>query len=161
MSAAADATFDAYVQNTVQSIGRAFEHREFAFHILTNPIRMNQHGSRPPAFDVGYIYRESGAEPTAAAVGFEEMLDIYAPLRREMGLILRVERDGEEIRTNFSYRPDRFREETVDALNSYLTLILEEITEHTGILLRDIGKQSDDGESSPVMESYAEEAFNF
>lgn len=78
-----------------------------------------------------------------------------------MGLILRVERVGGEIGVDFSYRREWFREETMAALNSYLFSILEEIAGQTEMLLCDAGKRSGDGDSSPLMESYADEVFDF
>ena len=146
LPAAWDKSFAELVQTTQQKIDEAEEHRRFAFHLLTNPVRLRRLGCSQPVFDVGFSFAEDRDTP-------ESLLDSYSSIQEQMDLILTVRPLDGTMRLHFTYARKWFRRDTIERIAAFMLNILSDVTERP--------QQSNEMEEHHVVESYAEEVFEF
>jgi radical SAM PhpK family P-methyltransferase len=154
-----DLSFGEFAQNVQQKILQAMEHQLYAFHILTNPLRMAEHNGSCPVFDVGYMFCESEGEREGGNV--EEVLKLYPAVNQGIGLVLKVAGDGDNINTQFSYKRSWFRQKTAEKLGSYLVSILKEVSENPDVLLGEIVLDSERESRDLAGDADASKVFNF
>ena len=146
LPAAWDKSFAELVQTTQQKIDEAEEHRRFAFHLLTNPVRLRRLGCSQPVFDVGFSFAEHRDT-------LESLLDSYSSIQEQMDLILTVRPLDGTMRLHFTYARKWFRRDTIERIAAFMLNILSDVTERP--------QQSNEMEEHHVVESYAEEVFEF
>jgi radical SAM PhpK family P-methyltransferase len=153
------ATFRDYAQEVQQKIRQAMRHQLFGFHILTNGLRMAEHGLAIPVFDAGYRFWESNVGRQEE--GPDEALQFPQAVTEAMWFSMDVITASEGVELRFEYRKDWFEQETVEKLSSYLTSILKQAGDNPSLLLEEIvlnGNENDSGIGAGVD---ADEVFNF
>ncbi len=143
LPAAWDKSFAELVQSVQAKIDGVDEHQRFAFHVLTNPVRLQRLGCSTPTFDVGFSSSET----------LDNLLSSYPAIREQMELILSVRTFQETVRLHFNYARKWFRRETIERFGTFMIEILSDITQAP-----DQVNQTDEHH---VVENYAEEVFEF
>ena len=148
-----DSSFKEFVQKTQQKVVEAARHQLYAFHVLTNPLRMKAHNASCLVLDTGYVFESES--------GLERALQHYPMVAQGIGLILEVIDGGEEVRIQSVYRQNWFEYETIEQLSAYLSSILKEVSENGDVLLGDIKLDGERGERGLTTAITPGEEFNF
>lgn len=153
-------TFAQFLQTVTRRVVLGYEHAAEAFKILAVDLPGATESSAP-VFDVGFSFKAS-AEPQGPQVVDEQMSKYEEKFRQGLDLLLRVTKDDTGAQLEFDYSSERFPNETLEKLGSYLVAIVSAACDNPNIPLGDI--LLTDGESDPVTASEAqddEEVFNF
>ena len=129
-------SFDQFVRCVRQNLQQAIDHKVYAFHILTNPLRMARLGCSSPSFSAGYTYCEVGGD--RKGIEIEDALKHYTHVSREISLVLNAAKEGDDLKLHFSFVKSWFRIETIEKLSSYLSSILKELSKNPAIKLEEI-----------------------
>jgi radical SAM PhpK family P-methyltransferase len=128
--------FSQFVEEVQLKVEQAMQHRLFAFNLLTNPLRMGEHGRSCPVFDVGYIFSDS-PQPHDEG-GLETFLNSYPTVHEGVGIILKVVRDGIDIDVRLFYDQNRFEPPYVEKLNACLASILSQVSKNLDVTLGEL-----------------------
>ena len=122
------------VRRIVRTRRESEPHRLFGFFILTNPLRMKEHGSSCPSFRAAYLV--SGSPDDDALPG--ERLKHIPAVRQDIDLVLRLTEDAGcgEARIDLSYSPEAYRQEDVEALGETLIGLLRTGSGNPDLVLR-------------------------
>jgi hypothetical protein len=135
------------------------EHRLHAFHILTSPALMAEHGLACPVFEVGFL--NLGSEAARQAGGIEEELKFYPRVADSICLVLEVAAQGEDLRLNLTYKKSRFTEGTIRTMSEYLSSILRKAEMDPDASIKHISTGGEQRAANLAVEAHVSEAFNF
>ena len=152
-------SFKEFVQQIQRKIEQVKEHQIYGLHILTNPRRLQEKHAAAPAFEIGFLYRES--EDATTGVGLEEALKLYQPLSQSMGLLMKVNNKPEAIEFDISYKKGWLNQETVEKLGPYLLSILDEVGRNPDVPIDEIVVGSKRSSDNSTVDALVTEAFNF
>ena len=136
---------------------QAIQHRLYAFHILTNRVRMAQFGGKCPVFDVGFLFSDS-EQPEIA---IEDSLRFYPSVTQGIGLVLKIVTLGNDVRGQFIYSDHWFGPQSVELMSSHFVSILKQVCKSPEIQLRDIETGIPRTERTMVIDAHMSESFNF
>jgi radical SAM PhpK family P-methyltransferase len=156
LSPSGEGSFHSLVRHVQHRATRAAEHGAYAFHLLTNPLRLAEYGCTAPVFTNGYLFCTSQERREEAAL--EDLLASYPGAGRDINLLLQVVRDGEAVHMHFSSLPGPLAQEIFVAMVPYFQALLEEASADPHLLLARIAPESRELAASLADES---EVFNF
>ena len=151
-------SFREFAQNLKQKYDQAMQHQVYAFHILTNRLRMAQHGGTCPSFDAGFLLCDSEEQD---AFGIEESLKLFPSVSEGLGLVLKVTRLPDGVRARFIYSEGHVAHQSVERMSSQFASILRQVCEFPGILLREIAVDATDKGRTMALDAHASESFRF
>jgi hypothetical protein len=118
---------------------------------------MKVYGTLCPGFNTAYL--ESEGEETS----LERRLTVYPDIYQAVDLILRVinNKNSDHITIQFRYDADKYAQETIDKLNTFLLAIIKEICGNPDILLKEIVLEPEVEKQPGAVEVNTSEDFNF
>lgn len=123
-------SFADFIEQVGAKMDQAAEHSLYGLSILTNPLRMEQHGAVSIKFDTGYYYHGENGN------GSNEVLRLFPEVKRSVDLALIVNHRGPQI--EFAYQKGCFSFETIERLAAYFTSLVEEIDRNPQTALGEI-----------------------
>ncbi len=149
-----DQTFESLVKTIDTTLQSAQQNKLYAFHIISNPYRMEQFGCHVPTFDL-YIHhnRQSGeAKPLA------EQLPYYPSVWAGIDWELECRHD---LSINSTINPHKIEQVLVEAFFGYVGAALEKAADHPEGLLGAFETTANPIVDRAVLEDDAEAMFNF
>lgn len=138
---------------------QALNHREYAFHIITNPLRMAQRGAAAPALEFGFMYAE--LEEGQHQPELRDALMYHRSVNENLGLILEAHKRGDALSMRFSYLERAFDRAAVENFGGYFSSILEAIGKTPAALINEILPDNIRRETDIVIQEDASRGFNF
>jgi radical SAM PhpK family P-methyltransferase len=147
------------VQQVNERKRRALNHQRYAFHIVTNPLRMAQRGAAPPALEYGFLYAE--LEEGQQQPELKDALRYHRSVSENLALILEAHKRDGALSMRLSYLEAAFSRDAVEKLGSYFTSILEAVGKTPDSLINEILPDNIQRESDMLIQEDASRAFNF
>ena len=151
-------SFKGFAQGVQRKHEQAIQHQLYAFHILTNRIRMAQFGGRCPLFDVGFLFCDS-EQPEHFAI--EDSLKFYSSVGQGIGLVLKAVTLGSDVRVQFIYSDHWFAPQSMELMSSHFASILAQVCEFPEIHLGEIKTDLACTDRTMVIDAHMSESFNF
>jgi hypothetical protein len=154
-----DVTFTDFIRQAANKRALATDHEAFAAEVLTGRLFGAQTGRSDVAFDVGYIFTETGAKPVTVS-DVERTLRQYQPNNQNLALVLKAIKTVDGLTLQMAVQSDLFGQRKSETLASYLQSILEQAAANTCLKLAEIslGQKSESPIATDVL---AEEMFQF
>jgi hypothetical protein len=154
-------SFREFARATRQKIQQAEAFRQYAFFILTNPLRMAEYGGSCPTLETAYLVAEQPED------NLDRPLRFYPGVHKGIDLVLKVIHDkpndkpNDKVNIQFQYAVDKYGQKTIEKLNRYLMSILKDVGKDPDILLKEItlgpGKERPDA----AIKTHAAKEFAF
>jgi anaerobic magnesium-protoporphyrin IX monomethyl ester cyclase len=150
-------SFKQFAQTVQRKCGEAVLHQLYAFHILTNPLRMARCGQTCPVFDAGFLFCDSERQ----APGLEESLKFYRSVSQGIGLVIKIVRLVHSIRVQFLYADGWFTPQSIEKISSHFASILAQVCESPEASLGDVASDVPQSGRTMVLDSHVSESFKF
>jgi anaerobic magnesium-protoporphyrin IX monomethyl ester cyclase len=131
-------SFRDIVQEVGAQTARAEKHRMYAFHLVSNNVRLMETGLRCPIFCAGWYFGGSAVGPPSLL----EALSDYPAVAGNLVLVLEAMQSGDDLQLQFLYEKSAFRVETAEQASNYLTVILEAVSRQPDMAIGDIANTS-------------------
>ena len=151
-------SFKEFEKVVQQKYEDAIRHQLYAFHILTNRVRLAQFGAACPQFDAGFLFCDS-EQPEH--FGIEDSLKYYPSVAPGIGLVLKTVMLGNDFRVQFTYSDQLFAPQSIELMSSHFASILKQVGETPEIQLRDIETDVARSDRAMVIDAHMSESFNF
>lgn len=151
-------SFKEFLRNTKDKMRQSMEHHAFAFHVLTNPLRMGYRGALCPSFDTGFVFCVADGE---AESDLRKVLACHPKASKEIGLVLKVTRNNGRANIQLQYAGEWFTRKAAEQMGAHLGAIVKEVINKPGLLLKDIVIDSSYRDHIEAVNQHANEAFDF
>ncbi|MCK4258234.1 MAG: amino acid adenylation domain-containing protein, partial [Halanaerobiales bacterium] len=132
-----DIKFKEFLIEVKENALKAYENQDYQFEELVNKLNIQRDASRNPLFDTMLVLQNMGRNDVEIS-GLK--LTPYELEKRtaKFDLVLTAEEVKDEINLNISYKTGIFKKETIERLGRYYLKVMEEIANHSDLLIKDI-----------------------
>ena len=156
---ASDTGFAEFSRSVAEKIAEADRYKDYAFHLLTNPVRLAQHGCVPPTFDIGFVFDERDAGPVT--ISLKDAIAPYSQAAASLGLILNVFSRGAGVDVEFSFAAGLFDQADMERTLITFNAILETPGPDSQTSAGELAFTSVGSSAGQIIETDANEVFNF
>ena len=156
---ASNTDFAELTQSVADKLAQGERHKSYAFHLLTNPVRLAQHGCVPQTFDIGFVFHQREGEPVA--ISLRDAIAPYSRAAASLSLILNVFSRGEGVEVEFSFAASLFDQEDMERTSITFNAILETINQDSHTLAGELAFTNVGASAGQIVETDANEVFNF
>jgi anaerobic magnesium-protoporphyrin IX monomethyl ester cyclase len=147
-------SFADFLSHVVERLEAGRKHSKYALHILTNPWRMKEFGSKCPEFEIGYEYFEEKGE---IAHGDRSSNSLIGSLAQ----ILEVTETAEDVSLKLRYDGDKYSRARMEKMADYLLEIINEVIKNPAAAIGAIEMESVTEKAGDSVELDALEEFSF
>ena len=152
--------FGEYVREIERKEREGEEHKRYGMGIVSNELRMREHGKKRGKLEVGYEYEE-GDEGGEGGGMIEEAKRRNKEVREEMRIEMGVRREGRWMKMELRYREGEIGEERAEKMIRYVEKIIRGVKGREEEKLGEIELEREIGEERAGISVDMSETFNF